>query len=684
MKKILSLVCCVCLLLPLLSSDGLAVFNYRISPLGLSVIEEYEEYQKYPYQDSSGNWRIGFGTPCKQGEYTVGISVALARELLRQELASSEQAVNNLLNKHGIRVSQTQFDALVSLTYTLGNQWMDPQYRLCAYLINGISNYSELEVVNAVATWCHKGTTMVDELALRRLREAYLLLYGQYDNNASEEYTYIHYNTNGGTMEHSTVFYPVGECYGELPEVKRSGYVFLGWYTAEGGLLTGEEKARSALHVTARWEKSAGGGSIDYSKWVNPYRDVKQSDWYYTYVRELSAKGVVSGYPDGTFCAGNSLKTGEALKLILLAAGYTERTPVDVHWASGYVELARQLGCYESWENINPDAPIDRLRVAKIAARAMGLSASTGRSPFADADDGDLRALYEAGIVEGSIEGSRRFYYPDSSITRGEICALVSRIGAWSPAEDPGETGLISYRDKHYPVLTSVPVCRYDTALFVLDEVTMTMHYNDPAYETVLGIDVSSHQGEIDWKKVAESGVEFVMIRLGFRGYGKEGTLNVDKYFEQNLRGAKAAGLKVGVYFFSQAVNPDEAEEEAVFVLEHLAGVKLDYPVVFDWEPVSDKSARTNGLGKDTLTDCAIAFCDAVSYAGYIPMIYYNTPVGYTRYDLSCLTAYDVWYAQYSDRPTMYYDYRIWQYSDSGKIPGISTRVDMNIAFRPY
>ena len=660
MKKILSLLCCIALLLPLLSGDALAIDLYATSEQGLVFIAGYDERL-----DELGEAQV--------------------KELLRVEVEDSENAVNSLLLKHAIRVTQEQFDALVSITHSLGRQWIDPEYRFCAYLINGYERYSECEIVNAIATWCHKGTTMVDELARRKLREAYLFLYGQYDNNACEEYTYIHYNTNGGKMENTTIFYPVGSFYGVLPEAKQSKQIFQGWYTADGTLLTGEEVAMGALEVTARWSGEEVE-EIDYSKWVNPYSDLKNTDWFFSYVRELSAKGVVGGYPDGTFQSGNSLKTGEALKLILRAAGYPEQTPIDRHWASGYVVLAQQLGCFDTEEVVDPEAPIDRLSVARITARALGLVESAGLSPFADAQEGYLRALYEEKILEGSVVGSQRMYYPDSSITRAEICAIVSRVSNWRFAEknDPAESGFVIYRDQKIPVLTAVPVCAYDTSLFVLDESSMTMYYHDPDYTTALGIDVSSHQGEIDWKQVASSGVEFVMIRLGFRGYGQEGTLNLDKYFQQNLRGAKAAGLKVGVYFFSQAVNVAEAEEEAVFVLENLAGAELDYPVVFDWEAVSDKSARTNGLGAEVLTDCAIAFCDAVSYAGYIPMIYYNLPVGYTRYDLSRLTAYDIWFAQYAKQPSMYYDYRIWQYTDSGRIPGISTRVDMNIAFRPY
>ncbi len=660
MKKILSLLCCMAVLLPLLSGDALAVEIYTTSENGLAFIAGYDE-------------RLG------------DMDEAQVRELLRSELADSENAVNNLLVKHLIRVTQEQFDAMVSMTCSLGTQWIDPEYRFCAYLINGIERYSEREVVNAIATWCHKGTTMVDELAQRRLRESYLFLYGQYDNNACEEYTYIHFNANGGKMENTTIFYPVGSFYGQLPEVKQTKKIFQGWYTADGVLLTGEETALGALHATARWSDETTE-EIDYSQWTNPYSDLKEDDWFFSYVRELSAKGVVGGYPDGTFQSGNSLKTGEALKLILRAAGYPEQTPIDLHWASGYMALAQQLGCFDAQEVVDPEAPIDRLRVARITARALGLEEREGISPFADTTQQYLRTLYEEGILEGSVVGRQRLYYPDSSITRAEICAIVSRVSNWSYQEkvDPSESGFVTYRDANYPVLTAVPVCTYDPYLFVLDENSMVMYYNDPAYTTALGIDVSSYQGEIDWQQVAKSGVEFVMIRLGFRGYGSEGRIVLDQYFQQNLAGAKAAGLKVGVYFFSQAVNAAEAAEEASFVLEHLAGAALDYPLVYDWEAVSEKGARTNGLGVEVLTDCAITFCDAVSYAGYVPMIYYNLPVGYTRYDLSRLTAYDVWFAQYAKRPSMYYDYRIWQYTDSGTIPGISTKVDMNIAFRPY
>ena len=153
--------------------------------------------------------------------------------------------------------------------------------------------------------------------------------------------------------------------------------------------------------------------------------------------------------------------------------------------------------------------------------------------------------------------------------------------------------------------------------------------------------------------------------------------------FEANLTGAQAAGIKTGVYFYSQAISAEEAAEEARYVLEKLAGRGLQYPVVFDWE-IYSKTARSANVDKATLTDCAIAFCDTVAMAGYTPMIYIGREVGYMRLDRTRLTGYDFWFAQYAAKPNMYYDYRIWQYSDKGSVPGVEGKVDMNIALIPY
>lgn len=194
------------------------------------------------------------------------------------------------------------------------------------------------------------------------------------------------------------------------------------------------------------------------------------------------------------------------------------------------------------------------------------------------------------------------------------------------------------------------------------------------------GIDVSYYQGKIDWKKVKESGIEFAIIRVGYRGYGEEGKMVEDKMAHQNLRGAIEAGLQVGVYFFSQATSVEEALEEADFVLERIGAYDITLPVVYDWEYVSEE-ARTANVDPRTLTDCYLAFCGKVEEAGYTPMPYFNSHQSRKMMYLTELEQYPFWLALYSDRMTYPYRIEMWQYTDSGKVPGIEGSVDLNLMF---
>ena len=691
MKKFLALCLSTVLILSLLPSGARAIEIYRISDEGIAMIMEFEGYRPEPYEDR-GKWYIGYGTSCDPLDFPDGVTEEEAYWLLVDALSRKEEDVNEFLLKYDISLEQHQFDVLVSLTYNLGTQWINPDYRFCSYLIDGIEYYTEEEVVNAIATWCHQGTTVLSHLAMRRLREAYLFLYGEYENDGPEAYTYIHFDPGQGEVENKTVFYPVGEAYGNLPYPDGEDF-FIGWMDEDtGDILTGREIAEEdAVYVTAIWEgmdveeeEEEEEPEIDYSFWINPYSDLKETDWFFEVVRELSVKGVVGGYPEGDFRPTGTLKAGEALKLILLAAGYEDPGNAKPgHWAANYLTLAENIGCVNIGEIPDLDAPISRGMIARIAAVAMGLEPRKGASPFADVDDAYLLALYEEKIITGSISNGQRWYLPDDNIIRSEICAVVSRISNWEYEEknDPASSGYIKYGKKYLPVLKDVDTCRYDTNLLVKDG--SIMYYNDPAYRTAIGIDVSSFQGKIDWEQVAASGVEFVMVRLGGRGYS-EGALYEDKFYRQNLEGARDAGIPVGAYFFSQAISVREAKEEAAYVLELLDGFELDYPLVYDWEVITTDVARTDDMEKGTLTECAIAFCEAVADEGYTPMLYCGSRVAYVKLDLRELTEYDIWYAQYADKPTMYYNYRIWQYTDSGKVPGIEGDVDMNSAFIPY
>lgn len=207
------------------------------------------------------------------------------------------------------------------------------------------------------------------------------------------------------------------------------------------------------------------------------------------------------------------------------------------------------------------------------------------------------------------------------------------------------------------------------------------------ALKTRLGIDVSVWQGPINWKKVKAAGVDFAIIRIGVRGWGTEGNYYKDSCFEANYAGAKAAGLSVGVYFFSQAITVDEAVAEAQFTLDILGGRSLTEPIVFDTENPPDPEARTAlaNLTNQQRTDIAIAFCKKIKSAGRTPMVYSGKYWFCNRMYPSQLAPYTTWVAQYLDDPkigtTYPYSYKYWQYTDCGHIDGISIGTDMNIAF---
>ena len=200
--------------------------------------------------------------------------------------------------------------------------------------------------------------------------------------------------------------------------------------------------------------------------------------------------------------------------------------------------------------------------------------------------------------------------------------------------------------------------------------------------ESIMGIDVSRYQGNIDWEKVRDVGVEFAIIRVGGRTYSGNGEIYEDVNAEKNYKGATAAGLKIGVYFFAQAINVAEAREEAAYVLDRIKNWNLEMPVVYDWEYVNSK-ARTANVDVATLTECTKAFCEIIEEAGYDAMVYFNPTHQESRVDLEQLMDYQFWLAMYSDRMTYPYHIDMWQYTDQGVIPGIEGPVDINLYFPP-
>ena len=254
------------------------------------------------------------------------------------------------------------------------------------------------------------------------------------------------------------------------------------------------------------------------------------------------------------------------------------------------------------------------------------------------------------------------------------ICAVVvmalilTVIFLFMNAKTPED---LSYQ----PVPTEPPlVSYYNPDDFILDEngfmTCLTEDYS-------IGIDVSSHQGEVDWQQVKDAGIEFVFIRVGRRGT-TEGQLYLDELAQQNYQGAKEAGLKVGAYFFSQAITPKEAEEEAWFVLKEVADWELDLPMVYDWE-WGGEGSRTTDLSPSILTQCNLSFCQIIYNAGLEPMIYFNEHQGLEQMDLEALKWYGYWLAMYDSPMIFPYQVDCWQYTQTGTVPGIEGNVDLNI-----
>ena len=314
----------------------------------------------------------------------------------------------------------------------------------------------------------------------------------------------------------------------------------------------------------------------------------------------------------------------------------------------------------------------------------------------------------DEGITWSTIVKLGRKYYlgelkGELSLGLGSVVINNAKFGAYVQpnVEDPAQLGIIipsesiperyvalnGYNSERYYVAVNdkIPECTYDWERLNTSDSNNWEYFDEDGNKvSIRGIDVSKYQGRIDWKMVADSGIEFAIIRLGYRGMN-EGTLEMDPYFESNMKGAAENGIKTGVYFFSQATTKEEAEEEANYVLGVISRYNVSYPVVFDTERVTTFNARANGLSYSERTDMCIAFCDKIAKAGYTPMIYANTKYMIMGIDLERLAdKYEMWYAVYSDNISFPYNFQMLQYSDSGSIPGITGNVDLDISFVDY
>ncbi len=390
--------------------------------------------------------------------------------------------------------------------------------------------------------------------------------------------------------------------------------------------LTRAALAESLYRLAGSPLEAAGGE--DNQDEASPFADVGPDHPNFAAIRWAKHNGVVSGYEDGSFGPEDPVTREQIASLLWNQQGGQEQEP--------------------------PRAPFTDLEAVSDWARTA------------------VNWAYQAKMMSGNTDGT---FLPQNNATRAEGAAIVMNYAKAFYGLSYGYT---------LPAPRAVRPNTYNNAAYSLDPETGFLSYLDGPYTR--GIDVSAHQKEVDWSRVAATGMDFAMIRAGYRGY-TQGAIVKDAYFDTNMRGALNNGMQVGVYFFSQALTPAEAEEEAYMLLDWIRAYNVTYPVVFDWEEQDKEDSRTQGCDGNTVTACALAFCKVIQNAGYTPMLYGSPKKVYTNgILLEHLQDYPFWLAHYTKdtAPTSFrYHYNIWQYSSSGAVDGIDGRVDLNICLTP-
>ena len=450
-------------------------------------------------------------------------------------------------------------------------------------------------------------------------------------------------------------------------------------------------------------------------------------------ILKLHAAGVYLG-TDGKALAGNTITRQQAVTMIARAfhidaettdLSYSDAALIAEYARPAVAEMTAQGYLNDSWDgNFRPTDPITRAEIINILSNMINTLIQTNEKVYWDIPGtlminsaegatltnmtihgdlivapgvtgdiavsnlsvmGNIRNFSTAKLVEIRTpeEAPEEPEEPDAPAIRPEQ--------VYEPGKTTGDT--ILYSGKEIPVYEERDPLRLYEGDFHWENGRLV--YDGRAFKTRFGIDVSAYQnrasGEsktIDWDAVRDDGVDFVMVRVGYRGTGQAGTLNQDEFYAQNIDGAMAAGLETGVYFFAQAITVEEAIEEADFVIELLRDHEIDGPVAYDWE-MHDSSYRVYGTSPEMATACAIAFCERIKEAGYTPMIYAGQYVSYIKYDQGAISQYLSWYPEYkSDKseklyPTFYYQMDYWQFSSNCYVNGIGGRVDGNLQFIP-
>ncbi len=275
--------------------------------------------------------------------------------------------------------------------------------------------------------------------------------------------------------------------------------------------------------------------------------------------------------------------------------------------------------------------------------------------------------------------------YPEEKEETEKVEEMISEAPSENDPSAGGTKTLVTFADgseQWYNISKYLPQNEYEETGFVMGNGRMSYYVNGNK-ESFVGIDVSKYQGYIDYNKVKKDGIDFVIIRLGSRGYGT-GQLTLDDYFQDNMKRATDAGLEVGVSFSSQAITVDEAYEEAEFVLQYLQEYDISYPVIFEMEHVVNDTARIDALTKEDKTQIAKAFLDKIEEAGFNAMLSGDKAWLFADVNYAALSAYDIRLEQDEDLPDYPYRFYMWQYTQKGTVDGVSGQVPINICFIDY
>ena len=423
----------------------------------------------------------------------------------------------------------------------------------------------------------------------------------------------------------------------------------------------------------------------------NPFRDLDPNEWCADAVLKCNRRGILLGY-NGLVRPHDTITREEAAAVVARSLGYYGKT-TDYKTAyadsSSISDWAYQNVAWLTEHGYITDSPTNyRAKEAITRAETMVLLDNMIDTIW------DYTGLYNEDFEGNLLVRASKFMLINSHI-KGDViipsganekiilcnCQIDGEVlnpaGAQVQVTDENGVTTVITSGRERPVQAGARVNRLRGGDFRMDG-RGRLEYSG-GY-VARGIDVSEWQADIDWEKVAADGIDFAIIRCGYRGYGA-GNLLADKKFHQNMEGAIAAGLDVGVYVYSQAISEEEARQEARFAVDMVSGYDPSYPIVFDWEYAGAGDARTNNTSREALTSYAVAFCDEVESLGYTPCVYSYISLSYDNYDLADLNDYYMWMAIYYEKPEYYYHYDMWQYTSSGSVSGIEGRVDMNLNF---